>query len=107
MIRRAGTIPSPGRGGAVFRRLLFVHFVRGDELFGFQRRHAPHAGRRHRLTIHLIGHVARRKYARNRRRGAVRVLQDVAAVVERQLADEQLGRRRVSDGDENTVGRHL
>ena len=38
-----------------------------EEFFGIKSGHAAHSCRRHRLAVNLVGHIARREYAWNRR----------------------------------------
>ena len=79
--------------------------MRGEEAFGFERRHAAMAGGGHRLAVDVVGDVAGGEHARHRGRGRVRRGLDVARRLHLDLAGEQFGRRRMADGDEHAVGR--
>src|SRR3546814_5574065 len=71
-----------------------------------QRRHAAEAGRSDRLAVVLVGHVAGGEHALDRslRGAAAEPGADLqVTVVHRQLALEQAGVGRMSDGDEETV----
>src|SRR5947209_14739716 len=68
---------------------------------GIQRRHATGAGGGHRLSVIVVGHVARRKDTLNARRGSLRRGPfDVTNIRQRQLALEEIDVRRVADGQE-------
>ena len=81
--------------------------VRGEEALGFERRHAAQAGGGDRLAVDVVGDVAGGEHAGHRGRGRVRRRLDVAGRLHLDLAGEQLGRRRVADGDEDAVDRHF
>src|SRR6202521_683012 len=76
----------------------------GEKAFRLERRHAALSGRGHGLTVDVVGDVAGRKYACHRG-GRRRCGADVARRLQVQLTLDQLGRRRVADGDEHTVDR--
>src|SRR5581483_3606519 len=90
-------------GPTSLRRLGGLVLVGGQETLSLQRRHAAHAGGGYRLAEHLVLHVAGGEHAGNLGRGAVRSCDEIALIVERQLALEELGRGRVADGDEEAV----
>src|SRR2546422_1957401 len=75
---------------------------RFEEALRFHRRHAAGAGRRDRLAIYAILHVARVKYARDIGPGAA-FRQNVAVSVGFDLPLENGGVGDVSDGDEKSV----
>src|SRR3954464_10896494 len=79
----------------------------GQEAFGFQRRHAAHTRRRHRLAENLVLDVTGREHARHRGMRGVRRRLDIAALVHVELALEQAGGRRMADGNEQAVHRLL
>jgi hypothetical protein len=108
--------PSPERSGVVIRRRSCgtgiprgqfgggaVDLMGGEKALRFQRRHAPHPGRGHRLAIHVIGDIAGSEHAGHRSGGRGRGL-DVAGRFHLDLAGEQFGGRRVANGDEHAVG---
>src|SRR5262249_20186975 len=65
--------------------------LRGEETFGFERRHAALPGGGYRLAIDVVGHIAGGEYARHRRRSRERRGLDVAAVLHLQLPGENFG----------------
>src|SRR5882672_9764338 len=85
----------------LFGRADGARLLRGDEFLGLERTHAAHARRRDRLTEYLVLDVARREHARNIGRGRIRRGPDIALGIHVERAAEQLGRRRVADGDEH------
>src|ERR1051325_136996 len=76
-----------------------------EKPLGFESGHATHAGRGYRLPEHFVLYVARRENARNV--WARRIPQgfDIAVAVHTGLPTEQLGGRRMADGDEQSVNR--
>src|ERR1700674_5719167 len=77
--------------------------MRGEEAFGFERRHAAQAGSGQRLAIDVVGHVAGRKDARHGGRGRERRGLDVTRGLELELVGDELGRGRVADRDEDAI----
>src|SRR5262245_12313328 len=75
----------------------------GEETFRLERRHAALAGGGDRLPIDVIGHIACGKHAWHRRCRRERCGLDVARALHLHLSHEQLGCRRVADGDEHAV----
>ena len=101
----AFSLPEVRRSHSAAPRVRLV--MRGEESLGLERRHAAHSGGGHRLAVDVVGDVAGRKHAGHRGRGRVRRGHDVAGRLHLELALEELGRRRVADGDEHAVDRHL
>src|SRR5262245_14454991 len=78
----------------------------GQEALGFERGHAALAGGGHRLAVDVVGDVASGEDPWHRGGGRECGL-DVARRLHLHLPDEQLGGRRVADGDEDPVRRML
>ena len=84
----------PPRGGVIVIQ----------EAFGVKRSHAASAGGGYRLAVDVVHDVAAGENTRDRGFGRARLDEDVTAVVEFELALEQLGRRRVADRNESALG---
>src|SRR6059036_691949 len=98
---KSWSVPSPITANSVpFASLLVVRLGLQEPL-RVHGRLAALAGRRHRLTVHAIGDVARGEHTGDVGRGARLVHHDVAAVGELYLAPNQRRVRRVADGDED------
>src|ERR1700754_13154 len=77
------------------------------ETFGLERCHAAEASGRDRLPVGLVSDVAGGKQSRYRGGGRVRCHLHIAGGFQFDLVFHQFSRRRVSDGDEDAVSRHL
>ena len=74
---------------------------------GFQCCHAAQAGGGDRLAERVVGHVARGIDPLQAGRGRIRCGPEIAIVLQLQFVLEELGCRRVADGDEDAVDRNL
>src|SRR5690606_10889878 len=79
----------------------------GQEAFGLQCGHAAHACRGDRLAEDVVGDVARGEDARYVGRGRIRRGPEIAVRLHAELVGKELRRRRMADGDEDTVDRTL
>ncbi|ENN87883.1 hypothetical protein RHSP_48695 [Rhizobium freirei PRF 81] len=79
----------------------------GQIALRLKRRHAAHPRCRDRLSERIVGHVPCGIDAFDAGRGRIGSGPEIAVVLEFQLALEELGRRRMTDGDENAVDRHF
>ena len=78
-----------------------------EKTFGFKGRHAAKAGGRDRLPVGFVGDVAGGEHAGHRGRGRIRRHLDIAGWFQLDLAENELGRRRMADRDEDAVGRQF
>src|ERR1700724_3410151 len=75
----------------------------GEKPSALKGRQAAETGRRYRLPVGLVGDIAGRKQAGYRGRGRVRRHLDIARRLKLDLAENQIGRGRVPDRDEDAV----
>src|SRR5438552_18890354 len=80
--------------------------VVAEELLGLERGHAPRAGRRDRLAVLLVLDVAGREHAGHRGLRRAGHGEDVALIVDCDLAGEEAGVGHVADREEQPGGRH-
>src|SRR5918994_2647705 len=85
-----------GRGGRVSQVPL-----------GVERRHAPGPRRGHGLAVGVVDEITGRENAGELRLGRAVLGQHVTVLVRVDLVLDQLGKRRVTDGDERAAGSHL
>src|SRR5918994_803840 len=74
---------------------------------GVERRHAPGPGRGHGLAIGVVDEITGRENAGELGLGRAVLGQHVSVLVRVDLVLDQLGKRRVTDGDERAAGLHL
>ena len=85
---------------AVLFRRECLELLRGEIFLGVESRHAARTGGGHCLAVDLIHDVPAGEHAGDARPGGPWLDQDVAIVVELQLAFEELGRGLVANSDE-------
>src|ERR1700721_377924 len=99
-------LPGAIAGLFLFGRRPF-RFFSGEPALGLERRHAAEAGRRDRLTEHVVRDVAGGEHALDASRRRTGRSLTVAVGLEGELAAHQFGRRLVSDRDEDAVDRKI
>jgi len=83
------------------------HGAKCEETLCFQGGHAAKARGRHCLPPDFVGDVAGGKYAGHRSCGGIWRHLDIARRFQLDLARDEVGCRRMTDCNEDTVGRHL
>ena len=93
------------------RRSLFgrrpLWFLRGEPALGLKRSHAPETGGSDRLTEYVVGDVAGSEYTLYAGRCRAGRRLNIAVGLQCDLASHEVGRRLMTDGDEDTVDQKI